>query len=65
MDAKTGSIGKMIKTMITVSKLIKELQRLQKRVGDKEVRLGEYGGGSSEADGAYYDDNDSDAIIIH
>ncbi|SEC66460.1 hypothetical protein SAMN04489761_3439 [Tenacibaculum sp. MAR_2009_124] len=50
---------------MNIKTLIEKLERLRERNGDNiEVRLGEYGGGSSQVNGSYYDDAE-ELIIIH
>lgn len=53
------------RSIMTLAEFEKTLARLKKRdlSPDTEIRLGIYGGGSSQADGLYLDDNNT--LIIH
>lgn len=49
---------------MTTKEMIKKLQKELKQEGNKEVRIGTYGGNSETIDGIYYDE-DNDSIIIY
>jgi len=50
---------------MSLKDLLVKLERLKKRKGeDIEIRMGEYGGGSSEIQSVYFDEDINNIIIF-